>query len=195
MPGRVLITGSGGFVGHYIVAKFIKETDFEVVGIDRMSHSGNINRIKEILPESDAVRYKTIWHDLRSPIHDVLMNQIGQVDYIIHVSASSHVDRSIVDPLSFVYDNVVGTCNILNFARKQENLAKFIYFSTDEVFGPAPNGIAYDEYARYNSTNPYSVTKAGGEELAAPFRNNYGEPEVFTTPLKGFGSESIPGKF
>jgi dTDP-glucose 4,6-dehydratase len=195
MPRRVLITGSCGFVGHYIVAKFIKETDFEVVGIDRMSHSGNINRIKEILPDSETARYTTIWHDLRSPIHGILSNQIGQVDYIIHVSASSHVDRSIVDPLSFVYDNVVGTCNILNFARKQENLAKFIYFSTDEVFGPAPNGVAYDEYARYNSTNPYSATKAGGEELAASFRNTYGVPVVITHTMNVFGSRQHPEKF
>ena len=59
------------------------------------------------------------------------------------MAASSHVDRSIEDPLSFVMDNVVATCNILNFAKKNKNLNKFIYFSTDEVFGPAPEGINY----------------------------------------------------
>jgi dTDP-glucose 4,6-dehydratase len=195
MVARVLITGSCGFVGHYILEKLIKDTDFEVVGLERMNHSGNINRIKEVVPESESGRYTIIWHDLRSPIHGVLSSQIGLVDYIIHVAASSHVDRSITDPLSFVYDNVVGTCNILEFARKQENLKKFIYFSTDEVFGPAPPGVYYDEYARYNSTNPYSASKAGGEELAVAYRNTYGVPVVVTHTMNVFGSRQHPEKF
>jgi len=195
MVARVLITGSCGFVGHYILEKLIKDTDFEVVGLERMNHSGNINRIKEVVPESELGRYTIIWHDLRSPIHGVLSSQIGQIDYIIHVAASSHVDRSIADPLSFVYDNVVGTCNILEFARKQENLKKFIYFSTDEVFGPAPPGVYYDEYSRYNSTNPYSASKAGGEELAVAYRNTYGVPVVVTHTMNVFGSRQHPEKF
>ena len=67
-------------------------------------------------------------------------------------------------------DNVVGTAHILDFARKLDNLERFAYFSTDEVFGPAPDGINYSENDRYNSTNPYSATKAGGEELLLPMR-------------------------
>lgn len=195
MPSRVLITGSCGFIGHYIVEKFIKETDFEVIGLDRMSHSGNINRLKDVIPESESRRYTILWHDLRSDIHDVLTKQIGQVDYIIHVAASSHVDRSITEPLNFVYDNVVGTCNILEFARKQTELKKFIYFSTDEVFGPAPNDVKYDEYARYNSTNPYSASKAGGEELAVAYRNTYNVPVVVTHTMNVFGARQHPEKF
>ena len=57
---------------------------------------------------------------------------------------------------------MVGTCNILNFARTVDDLELFMYFSTDEIFGPAPDGIKYKEDDRYNSTNPYSATKAGG---------------------------------
>jgi dTDP-D-glucose 4,6-dehydratase len=82
--------------------------------------------------------------------------------------------------MEFVLDNVVGTCNILEFARTQNNLERFIYFSTDEVFGPAPNGIKYQENDRYNSTNPYSATKAGGEELAVAYENTYGLPVYIT---------------
>ena len=64
----------------------------------------------------------------------MLTADLGKFDYIVHMVASSHVDRSIEDPMCFVLDNVVATCNILNFSRKQENLERFIYFSTDEVF-------------------------------------------------------------
>ena len=91
----------------------------------------------------------------------------------MHLAAGSHVDRSIEYPMEFVLDNVVGTCNILNFARTVDDLELFMYFSTDEIFGPAPNGIKYKEDDRYNSTNPYSATKAGGEELAVAFQNTY----------------------
>lgn len=189
---RVLITGTAGFVGHYVVDKIIKETDWEIVGLERLSYSGNLNRLSHIDTKG---RYMSIHHNLQSPIGDMLQKQIGQVDYIIHIGANSHVDRSIEDPLSFVMDNVVGTCNILNFARTLPDLKCFLYFSTDEVFGPAPDGVKYDEYDRYNSTNPYSATKAGGEELAVAFRNTYGVPVVVTHTMNVFGDRQHPEKY
>jgi len=192
---RVLITGSAGFIGHHIVEKFLKETDATIVGLDRLSHSGNLNRIKEVLTPETADRYSVMYHDLRSELNDQLVKQLGEFDYILHVAASSHVDRSIEDPLSFVQDNVIGTCNILNFARKQQGLKMFIYFSTDEVFGPAPPGVAYDEYDRYNCTNPYSASKAGGEELAVAFQNTYNMPIVVTHTMNVFGPRQHPEKY
>ena len=87
-------------------------------------------------------------------------------------------------------DNVVGTCNILNFAKEiheKNGLERFLYFSTDEVFGPAPIGINYKENDRYNSTNPYSATKAGGEELAVAYENTYSLPIYITHTMNVFG--------
>ena len=98
--------------------------------------------------------------------------------------------------MEFVLDNVVATCNILEFARLQkDNLERFIYFSTDEVFGPAPNGIKYKENDRYNSTNPYSATKAGGEELAVAYENTYGLPIYITHTMNVFGERQHPEKY
>ncbi len=194
MTGRVLITGSAGFVGHQMTSKFIKN-GYSVVGLDRLSHSGNLNRLREILTEEERANYTPCYHDLRSEIHDTLVRQLGSFDYIIHVAASSHVDRSIDGPLYFVMDNVVGTCNILDFARKQKNLKKFIYFSTDEIFGPAPPGVSYDEYDRYNSTNPYSASKAGAEELCVAFRNTYKVPVIITHTMNIFGARQHSEKF
>lgn len=191
---RVLVTGSAGFVGHFIVKKFLQE-GAEVVGLDRLSYSGNLNRIKEILSDVPDPRYSVQHHDLRSAINESLEKQLGQFDFIIHVAASSHVDRSIDQPMNFVMDNVVGTCNILDFARRQKNLTQFVYFSTDEIFGPAPPGVAYDEYDRYNSTNPYSASKAGGEELCVSFRNTYKVPVIVTHTMNIFGPRQHPEKF
>ncbi len=111
------------------------------------------------------------------------------------MGAETHVDRSIDDPTPFVMANVVGTMEMLNFARTQKNLKKFFYFSTDEVFGPAPNGEAYKEWDRYNSGNPYAAAKAGGEELSLAYGNTYGLPVIITHCMNIFGERQHFEKF
>jgi dTDP-glucose 4,6-dehydratase len=90
-------------------------------------------------------------------------------------------------------DNVIGTFNILEHARR--GCSKFVYFSTDEVFGPAPVGTAYKEWDRYRSTNPYSATKAGGEELTLAYHNTYGVPAMITHTMNVFGERQHPEKY
>ena len=195
---RVLLTGGAGFIAHHTIRHFLKNTDWEIVSLDRLDYSGNLNRISDMMSEFDKnvqKRVRVVFHDLKSEINQMLKNNLGQFDYIIHMAASSHVDRSIEDPLLFVMDNVVATCNILNFARKNSKIKRFIYFSTDEVFGPAPKGINYKERDRYNSTNPYSATKAGGEELAVAFENSYDLPVYITHTMNVFGERQHPEKF
>jgi dTDP-glucose 4,6-dehydratase len=190
MSKRVLITGGAGFIAHHTIRHFLKNTDWEIVSLDRLDYSGNLNRIADMMTEFNKEtqkRLRIVYHDLRAEINQMLSADLGEFEYIIHMAASSHVDRSIEDPMTFVLDNVVATCNILNFGRKQKNLERFIYFSTDEVFGPAPIGVKYKERDRYNSTNPYSATKAGGEELAVAFENSYGMPIYITHTMNVFG--------
>jgi dTDP-glucose 4,6-dehydratase len=105
------------------------------------------------------------------------------------------VDRSIQDPLSFVYDNVVGTCNLLEYARTNYKLDRMVYVSTDEVFGPAPLGVAYTEWDRYKSGNPYAATKAGAEELCLAYHNTYGLPIRIVHGMNLFGERQHPEKF
>ena len=179
---RVLITGGAGFIAHHLIHYLIKNTNWEIVSLDRLDYSGNLNRLNNImsnLEETDKKRLKVVFHDLKSEINPWIRKEMGDINIILHLAAGSHVDRSIDYPLEFVMDNVVGTANILEYARiinNSNNLERFIYFSTDEIFGPAPSGIDYKENDRYNSTNPYSATKAGGEELAVAYENTYGLP-------------------
>ena len=136
-----------------------------------------------------------MWHDLKAELNPLLIKSLGRVDTILHLAAGSHVDRSIDDPMSFVMDNVVGTCNLLNYARNVDTLEKFVYFSTDEVFGPAPDGVDYKEWDRYNSGNPYSATKAGAEELCLSFNNTYKMPMMITHCMNVFGERQHPEKY
>ena len=199
MTKRVLITGGAGFVAHHLIGQVIKNTDWEIVSLDRLDYSGNLNRLHDIMLTFDVEtrkRVKIVHHDLKAELNPLVRSEVGDVDYILHLAAGSHVDRSIDYPMEFVLDNVVGTCNILEFARTQKhNLERFVYFSTDEIFGPAPDGIKYKENDRYNSTNPYSATKAGGEELAVAFHNTYDLPIYITHTMNVFGERQHPEKF
>jgi len=195
---RVLVTGGAGFIAHHLVSQILKTTDWEIVTLDRLDFSGNLNRLHDILQdfsEKDKSRVKIVFHDLKAAINSLIAADIGKVDYILHLAAGSHVDRSIEYPLEFVMDNVVATCNILDFARNLDHLERFVYFSTDEVFGPAPDGIKYNENDRYNSTNPYSASKAGGEELAVAFENTYKLPVYITHTMNVFGQRQHPEKY
>ena len=198
---RVLITGGAGFIAHHLIYYLLKNTDWEIVSLDRLDYSGNLNRLNDILSEfseKKKSRVKVVYHDLKSEINPWITKEIGTVNIILHLAAGSHVDRSIDFPMEFVLDNVVGTTNILEYARKineSQDLERFVYFSTDEVFGPAPKGVDYKENDRYNSTNPYSATKAGGEELSVAYENTYGLPVYITHTMNVFGERQHPEKF
>ncbi len=198
---KVLITGGAGFIAHHLIYFLLKNTDWNLVSLDRLDYSGNLNRLDNILSslnDKQRSRVKVIYHDLKSEINPWIIKELGDINIILHLAAGSHVDRSIDYPMEFVLDNVVGTANILEYARsihKSTGLERFIYFSTDEIFGPAPKGVDYKENDRYNSTNPYSASKAGGEELSVAYENTYGLPVYITHTMNVFGERQHPEKF
>lgn len=192
---RVLVTGGAGFIAHHLIEHLLIQTDWEIVSLDRLDTSGNLNRLAEVLqPRADAKRVRIVFHDLRAPIAAQVAKQIGPIDAIFHLAAATHVDRSIDCPMEFVQDNVVATCNLLDYARTLPTLARLMYFSTDEVFGPCPSG-AYQEWDRYHSGNPYAATKAGAEELCLAYANTYKLPILITHCMNVFGERQHIEKF
>jgi hypothetical protein len=190
--------GGAGFVGHHMIEYFLKHTDYDIVSLDRLDTSGNLNRLADILKNNkESHRVKIVWHDLKAPLNDFVINDIGEnVKYIFHVAAASHVDRSISRPIEFVQDNVLGTANILEYVRNFCNDIKmFLYFSTDEVFGPAPNGVQFSYNDRFACKNPYSATKAGGEELCMAYENTYQLPIIVTHTMNINGKRQHTEKF
>lgn len=198
MSKNVLITGGAGFIAHHVVDHLMRNTDWNIVTLDRLDYSGNLNRLHDVLSTHNATerkRVKTVFHDLKAEINPLVSSFIGKPDIILHIAAGSHVDRSITHPLEFVADNIVGTAHILEYARHLDSLDMFLNFSTDEIFGPAPEGVAYKERDRYNSTNPYSATKAGAEELCVAYENTYKMPMMITHTMNVFGERQSPEKF
>ena len=192
------LTGGAGFIAHHVIDYLLNNSDWEIVSLDRLDFSGNLNRLADLLSNAAPEvrkRVKVVYHDLKAEISPLTSSMIGRVDYIYHLAAGSHVDRSIEFPMEFVMDNVVGTANLLEYARKLDQLELFVNFSTDEVFGPAPDGVFYKELDRYNSTNPYSATKAGAEELCVAWQNTYKMPIYITHTMNVFGERQHPEKY
>jgi len=198
MAKRVLVTGGAGFIAHHLIEVLLERTDWEIVSLDRLDFSGNLNRLYEVvsvMPPAFCKRVNVVFHDLRAELNQQIVTLLGDVNIILHLAAGSHVDRSIEYPMEFVMDNVVGTTNLLNYARNLRNLERFVYFSTDEVFGPAPDGVYYKERDRYNATNPYSASKAAAEEICVAFENTYRMPIYITHTMNVFGERQHPEKY
>jgi len=198
MSNSVLITGGAGFIGHQVIKEIIASTDWDIFLIDRLSYAGDLNRINEVFEESNnnaRKRFKFIYHDLKAPLHSQILKQLESVNTVLHIGASSHVNRSIQDPSIFVQDNIVGTFNILEASRKLDNLDLFYYFSTDEVFGPSDEISKFKEWDRYNSKNPYSASKAAGEELTIAYNNTYSIPSLISHCCNVYGIRQNSEKF
>ena len=192
---KILITGGCGFIGHHVVEHFLKTTKWEIVIFDKLTYAASgFDRVRDIKAFDDK-RVTFFTTDLTRSIPHGVIQETKDVDYILHLAAETHVDNSINDPEPFVMSNVIGTMHMLEYAKKLDDLRGFNYFSTDEVFGPAPEGVNYKEWDRYDSTNPYSATKAGGEELCLAYANTYKVPVFITHGMNCFGERQHPEKF
>jgi len=121
---------------------------------------------------------------------------MGDLDFIVHMAADSHVDDSILRPVDVFTNNAVSSANILDYARKyQPKLKKFIYYSTDEVYGDADEGFEFTENDTLNPRNPYSAGKAAGEMAANAYRETYGMPVLIMRTENMFGERQDPEKF
>jgi len=176
---RILVTGGCGFLGHHVVESLLKTTDAEIVILDKMTYaSAGFDRLRDIQAYNDK-RVHVLGCDLAQPIPEGVSHEVGQVDYIIHAAAETHVDNSIVDPLPFLQSNVMGTHHLLWWMRSLKSLRRAFLVSTDEVYGPASledKENAFDEQAPFKPANPYAAAKAGGECVAMAYANTYKLP-------------------
>jgi dTDP-glucose 4,6-dehydratase len=191
---KILITGGAGFVGHHFVEHVLKNTNWDVLVLDSLNYAGNLSRITE--NESfDAKRVKFIWHDLCAPISEMTNNMLGKLDYLVHFAAESHVDKSLENSIPFIMSNVLGTANLLEYLKHNQPQCRTVIFSTDEVFGAAPQGIYYKEDDRFKPSNPYSAAKAGEEMIAFSFAHAFGMPVFITRSMNIIGERQHPEKF
>jgi len=194
---KVIVTGGCGFIGHHLVEHFWKNTDYEIIVIDKLSYaSKGFDRLRDSGVFDQDKRVKTFCFDLTNEMSVGLKYEIGEdVDYIIHMAAETHVDNSIKDPKLFITNNIMSTFHLLEYARELKQLKKFFYFSTDEVFGPALGDTMYKEWDRHNPTNPYSASKSAAENICLAYENTYKVPIIIVNVMNAFGERQHIEKF
>lgn len=188
MSKTILVTGAAGFLGSHFIEEVLDNTDWNIVGLCRLTQVGDVNRIISSLKVKEYPnRVKLVYHDLKFEIPSHISESIGKVDYIVHMAANSHVDRSIHYPKQFFEDNVMGTINLLEWYRLTCPNALFINYLTDEVFGPAPLNYDFREDDRWRPSNPYSASKAGQGAAGISYYNTYKLPIITTYTMNLFG--------
>ena len=176
---RIIVTGACGFIGsHFVNLIGNQNPTIEIVVVDKLTYASNVNNLK--------VPVKFIKKDICDIVHE----DLGVYDYIVNFAAESHVDNSIKNGKPFVRTNVEGTFNLLEVARKNPNLKKFIQISTDEVYGDMDE---YGEFAladeSYNliGSSYYSATKASSDLLVQAAGRTYGLPYLITRTCNNYG--------
>lgn len=184
---RIIVTGGYGFIGSAFVNLLGRKLpDTEIVVLDSMTYAADPMNVK--------VNHKQMVKD----ICDVTVEDLGDYDYIVHFAAESHVDNSIKDGKPFIRTNVEGTFNLLECARQNPNLKKFIHISTDEVYGDM-NDIGI--LAESNETYPlvgssyYSASKASSDLLVLSAHRTFGLPYIITRTCNNYGDHQNEEKF
>lgn len=188
---KLLITGGAGFIGsNFILYWMRKYPNDYIVNFDALTYAGNLENLKKV---QHNPRYLFLKGDICD--RSMVEKAMAEVDIIVHFAAESHVDRSIIDPTTFVKTNVIGTQILLDVAL-QKNIKRFHHISTDEVFGSLglKEKNAFNEKSFYNPHSPYSASKAGSDHLVRAYFDTYKLPITITNCSNNFGQYQFPEK-
>lgn len=199
MSKTILVTGGAGFIGSALVRFLINETNNIVVNFDKLTYAGNLESLKSI---DQHERYHFVRGDICNLAHVEKVLEQFQPDYIMHLAAESHVDRSIDGPDAFIETNVVGTYRLLETAcvyyaslsADKKSGFRFHHISTDEVYGDLGNVGLFTEKTSYDPSSPYSASKAASDHLVRAWHRTYGLPIVVTNCSNNYGPFHFPEK-
>jgi dTDP-glucose 4,6-dehydratase len=185
---KVLVTGGAGFIGSCLIKLWIKsDPKINIVNLDKLTYCGDLSRLKEV---EDSARYQFIQGDVANPKH--VEKAIQGCDVVVHLAAETHVDRSLLDGKVFLDTNVDGTYVLLEAARSH-GIKKFLYVSTDEVYGSRETGF-FTEKDNLRPTSPYSVSKTAADLLTQSYAHTYGMYTIVTRGANTFGPFQYPEK-
>lgn len=192
-----LVTGGAGFIGSNYIAYMLERygKQISIINYDSLTYAGNLENLRDVETSSE---YTFIKGDVRDT---ALLRKVfasHEIDFVIHFAAESHVDRSILDPETFVTTNVIGTVALLNAAKDawKENLTdkRFLQVSTDEVYGSLGATGYFTENTPLDAHSPYSASKAGADMLVKSYYDTYKMPVLITRCSNNYGPFQFPEK-
>lgn len=189
---NILITGAAGFIGSNLVHYFLeKHPNWKIWALDLLTYAGNLENLSEVLdsPQLEFVRLDIC----DSEGVQELFEQV-KFDFVFHLAAESHVDRSILSASEFVKTNVVGTQNLLSSALAT-SVQRFIHISTDEVYGSLGPTGRFVESTPLDPTSPYAASKAASDLMVLAFHKTHGLDTIITRCTNNYGPYQFPEKF
>ncbi|MGP1607866.1 MAG: dTDP-glucose 4,6-dehydratase [Moraxella sp.] len=197
---NILVTGGAGFIGSAVIRHIIKNTQHQVLNVDKLTYAGNLESLSSI---SNNPRYQFSQTDIcdRQEIERLFIQ--FSPDIVMHLAAESHVDRSISGSDEFIQTNIIGTYTLLEVARQyHQNLSedkktnfRFHHISTDEVYGDLEGtDNLFLETTPYAPSSPYSASKASSDHLVRAWHRTYGLPIIITNCSNNYGPYHFPEK-
>ncbi|MTD10021.1 dTDP-glucose 4,6-dehydratase [Acinetobacter sp. YIM 103518] len=197
---RLMITGGAGFIGSAVIRHIIKNTNHEVLNVDKLTYAGNLESLVSVVNNE---RYTFSQTDIcdRTALDQLFADY--QPDAVMHLAAESHVDRSITGPFAFIETNIIGTYQLLEASRHYWNSLeetkkqkfRFHHISTDEVYGDLEGTTdLFTETTSYSPSSPYSASKASSDHLVRAWNRTYGLPVLVTNCSNNYGPYHFPEK-
>lgn len=185
-----LITGGAGFIGsNFIHFLRKKEPDSFIINLDKLTYAGNLNNLTKF---SNDDNYKFYHGDIADKNLVEKIFKEHKIDILINFAAETHVDRSIIEPDSFIKTDIYGTYVLLEAIRNY-GVKKFIQISTDEVYGSTLSE-SFKENDELKPSNPYSASKAGADRMAYSYFKTYDLPIIITRASNNYGPYQYPEK-
>ncbi|MCG6461498.1 dTDP-glucose 4,6-dehydratase [Vibrio parahaemolyticus] len=197
---KILVTGGAGFIGSAVVRHIIRDTQDSVVNLDKLTYAGNLESLVDVA-DSDRYYFEQVDICDRTELDRVFSEH--QPDMVMHLTAESHVDRSIDGPAAFIETNVMGTYHLLEAARQywssleeaNKSAFRFHHISTDEVYGDLEGtDDLFTETTSYAPSSPYSASKASSDHLVRAWQRTYGLPTLVTNCSNNYGPYHFPEK-
>jgi dTDP-glucose 4,6-dehydratase len=196
----ILVTGGAGFIGSHFVRHWLRNTNFCVINLDKLTYAGNLENLSDL--QSDP-RHLFIRGDICDAplVRSLLASE--KPTAIVHLAAETHVDHSISAPSDFIQTNVFGTFTLLQETKSywqsltplDQQRFRFLHISTDEVYGSLNLADpAFTETTPYSPNSPYAASKAASDHLAHSFHHTYGLPVIITNCSNNFGPFQFPEK-
>jgi len=218
---KIIITGGAGFIGSAVIRHLIKNTDWQVVNLDKLTYAGNLYSLAEV-SENDRYTFEQV--DICDAEELKRVFEQHKPDAIMHLAAESHVDRSIDGPGEFIQTNIVGTYTLLQASlaywrdlpeagdgggliaesggsqasairnQPSKESFRFHHVSTDEVYGDLDETSLFTEETSYAPSSPYSASKASSDHLVRSWNRTYGLPTLITNCSNNYGPYHFPEK-
>ncbi len=193
---NILVTGGAGFIGSHVVRLFVhKYPEYNIINLDALTYAGNLENLKDVDQQPNYFFEKVNILDVTA------LNQAFEkhtITDVIHLAAESHVDRSILSPMDFIYTNIIGTVNLLHAAKdywKSDLMAhRFYHISTDEVYGALGDEGLFTETTPYDPNSPYSASKASSDHFVRAYGETYGMQTIISNCSNNYGPNHFPEK-